>query len=561
MSNIDIIPDPIAAGLARGWKVIDGARLDADRALDADVIIVGSGAGGGVTAEILALSGLSVIIVEEGALQSSRDFRMREEEAYPALYQESAARKTKDKAINILQGRTVGGSTTVNWTSSFRTPPDTLKFWQQRYGLSTYGEQELKPWFELMEARLHVGDWQAPPNENNDLLRRGAEKLGIPTGFIRRNVNGCWNLGYCGMGCPTNAKQSMLVSTIPSALDHGATLVTRARAERFVIQGERIEALECTALDARGQQATGRRLRLRAKHYVLAGGAINSPALLLRSKAPDPNRLLGKRTFLHPTLISAALFPQRVEGYAGAPQTVYSDHFLHTQAIDGPVGYKLEAPPLHPVLLSTTMTGFGVQHAEMMRQFPHLQGMLALLRDGFHPESQGGAVQLASGGAPLLDYPLSDPLWDGARRALLTMAEIQFAAGAGAVQVAHETAPRYTAWKAAQQGIAALPYQAHLTKVASAHVMGGCMMAGDPRAGVTGPDGRYHGLANLSVHDGSLFPTSIGANPQLSIYGITARLASQLAQSLTGRPAARPVAAQPPQAPASQTTAAKAAAA
>ena len=561
MSNIDIIPDPIAAGLARGWKVIDGARLDADRALDADVIIVGSGAGGGVTAEILALSGLSVIIVEEGALQSSRDFRMREEEAYPALYQESAARKTKDKAITILQGRTVGGSTTVNWTSSFRTPPDTLKFWQQRYGLATYGEQELKPWFELMEARLHVGDWQAPPNENNDLLRRGAEKLGIPTGFIRRNVNGCWNLGYCGMGCPTNAKQSMLVSTIPSALDHGATLVTRARAERFVIQGERIEALECAALDARGQQATGRRLRLRAKHYVLAGGAINSPALLLRSKAPDPNRLLGKRTFLHPTLISAALFPQRVEGYAGAPQTVYSDHFLHTQAIDGPVGYKLEAPPLHPVLLSTTMTGFGVQHAEMMRQFPHLQGMLALLRDGFHPESQGGAVQLASGGAPLLDYPLSDPLWDGARRALLTMAEIQFAAGAGAVQVAHETAPRYTAWKAAQQGIAALPYQAHLTKVASAHVMGGCMMAGDPRAGVTGPDGRYHGLANLSVHDGSLFPTSIGANPQLSIYGITARLASQLAQSLTGRPAARPVAAQPPQAPASQTTAAKAAAA
>jgi choline dehydrogenase-like flavoprotein len=125
------------------------------------------------------------------------------------------------------------------------------------------------------------------------------------------------------------------------------------------------------------------------------------------------------------------------------------------------------------------------------------------------------------------------------------MAEIQFAAGAGAVQVAHETAPRYTSWKEAQQGIAALPYQAHLTKIASAHVMGGCMMAGDPRAGVTGPDGRYHGLANLSVHDGSLFPTSIGANPQLSIYGITARLASQLAQALTGRAAPVPRAGAP----------------
>src|SRR4051812_42861778 len=163
MSKTAIIPDPYEAGLARGWKIVDGARLDADRSLDADVVIIGSGAGGGVSAEILALSGLSVIIVEEGALKSSRDFKMREADAYPALYQESAARKTKDKGINILQGRTVGGSTTVNWTSSFRTPPDTLKFWQQHYGLNTYREEALAPWFALMEARLHVGDWQAPP--------------------------------------------------------------------------------------------------------------------------------------------------------------------------------------------------------------------------------------------------------------------------------------------------------------------------------------------------------------------------------------------------------------
>ncbi len=539
MSNQKVIPDPIVSGLARGWKVVDGARATGDRILDADVVIVGSGAGGGVTAEILALSGLSVIVVEEGALKSSSDFRMREADAYPALYQESAARKTRDKGINILQGRTVGGSTTVNWTSSFRTPPTTLAFWQQRFGLSTYGEADLAPWFALMEARLHVADWPGAPNENNDLLRRGAEKLGIPTGLIRRNVNGCWNLGYCGMGCPTNAKQSMLVTTIPSALDQGATLVTRARAERLLLKGDKVDGLDCTLLDAGGLHATGRRLRLRARHYVLAGGAINTPALLLRSRAPDPSGKLGRRTFLHPTLVSAALFPQRVDGYTGAPQTVYSDHFLHTQAIDGPLGFKLEAPPLHPVLLATTMQGFGREHAEMMRRFPHLQGMLALLRDGFHPESQGGTVGLNGDGSPVLDYPLNDPLWDGTRRALLTMAEIQFAAGATGVQVAHERAPRYANWAEAKAGIAALPLEPHLTRVVSAHVMGGCGMA--DRDGVTGPDGRYRGLSNVSVHDGSLFPTSIGANPQLSIYGITARLASGLAQALTGRPAARPV--------------------
>ena len=537
-SKAGIIPDPIRAGLARGWKIVDAASLQADRTLEADVVIVGSGAGGGVTAEILALAGLSVLIVEEGALRSSSDFKMREADAYPSLYQESAARQTLDKGVKILQGRTVGGSTTVNWTSSFRTPAPTLAWRRDQFGLADYSTESLAPWFAMMEARLQVSDWQAPPNANNDLLKQGLDKLGIKSGFIRRNVKGCWNLGYCGMGCPTNAKQSMLVTTIPSALDHGATLVTRARAERFVLRGEHADELLCSALSQDGVAATGRVLRLRAKHFVVAGGAINSPALLMRSGAPDPNKLLGKRTFLHPTLISAGIFGQRVDAWAGAPQTVYSDHFLGTGAIDGAIGYKLEAPPLHPVLLATTLNGFGQGHAELMRQFPHMQGMLALLRDGFHEQSQGGAVQLKDGAA-VLDYPLNDFLWDGARRALLSMAEIQFAAGATSVQPAHETARPYTSWAEAKDAIAALPQQLHMTRVASAHVMGGCTMAGSEQRGVVAPDGRYRGLANLSVHDGSLFPTSIGANPQLSIYGITARLASGLATSLTGKPAPR----------------------
>ncbi|MFM9436306.1 choline dehydrogenase-like flavoprotein [Janthinobacterium sp. CG_23.3] len=540
MSNPHVIPDPIQAGLAAGWKVIDASALAEDRVIEADVVVVGSGAGGGVSAEILTLAGLRVVIVEEGALKSSRHFKMREAEAYPALYQEAGARKTKDKGINILQGRTVGGSTTVNWTSSFRTPPGTLEYWGLHFGLKEYSEAALAPWFEMMEQRLSVGAWNAPPNENNDLLRRGAGKLGVGVAAIRRNVKGCWNLGYCGMGCPTNAKQSMLVTTIPAALAGGATLLTRARAERLSFKGEHVDHLVCTALDGAGLAPTGRRVTLRAKHFVVAGGAINSPALLMRSMAPDPHALLGKRTFLHPTVMSAGTFAQRVDGYAGAPQTIYSDHFLHSQAIDGAIGYKLEAPPLHPLLLSTTMGGFGDEHAAMMRQFSHTHALLALLRDGFHADAPGGSVALGAGGAPVLDYPISDFVWDGVRRALLSMAEIQFAAGAKSVYPVHEMARGYATWAEAAKGIAALPYRNLLTRVVSAHVMGGCGMADDVRLGVVGADGRYHGAANLSVHDGSLFPTSVGANPQLSIYAVAARLASALAQSLTGRPAPRP---------------------
>ncbi len=146
-----------------------------------------------------------MVIVEEGPLRSSSDFRQRESEAYPALYQEAAARKTADQAVTILQGRCVGGSTTVNWTSSFRTPPATLAVWRERHGLAELTEAAMAPWFAEAEKRLSIGPWLAAPNENNDLLRRGAERLGIPAAAIQRNVQGCWNLGSCGLGCPTEA--------------------------------------------------------------------------------------------------------------------------------------------------------------------------------------------------------------------------------------------------------------------------------------------------------------------------------------------------------------------
>ncbi len=528
--------DPFREGLAAGWKHVDASELADDLQFEGDVVIVGSGAGGGVTAEILAAAGLRVILVEEGPLRTTRDFNMREAEAYPDLYQESAARKTADKAINILQGRCVGGSTTVNWTSSFRTPPSTLNWWQTAHGLKRLSVDAMAPWFAAMEQRLHVGLWPIPPNENNAALARGAAKLGIPVAVIPRNVKMCWNLGYCGMGCPTNAKQSMLMTTIPGALSRGATLISRLRAERLEFSGGKVVALNAVALKPDGLHPSGVRVGLRARHFVLAGGAVNTPALLLRSKATDPHGLLGKRTFLHPTLISSGLFDKPIRAYAGAPQSVYSDHFLEQAAVDGPLGFKLEVPPLHPVLFSTTLQGWGEAHARLMREFAHSQTVLALVRDGFHPDSRGGQVRLRDDGSPLLDYPLNATFWEAARRALLAMAEIQFAAGARWVTPVHETASGYTSWAEARRGLAELPLAPLRCRVVSAHVMGGCAMGDAPARGVVDDDGRHFQIENLSVHDGSLFPTSIGANPQLSIYGLVARNASLLAAALTGKP-------------------------
>ncbi len=515
------------------WRVIEGDALIESLELSADVIIVGSGAGGGVTAEILAEAGLSIIIVEEGPLKTAKDFRMREDEAYASLYQEAAARKTKDKAINILQGRSVGGSTTVNWTSSFRTPIPTRDYWHSEFGTLGVDDDTMLPWFAAAEARFGIAPWPVEPNANNALLRDGAEKLGWHAEVIPRNVRGCANLGYCGTGCPMNAKQSMLITTIPNALRHGATLITRVRIEKLHWQDGVVHTAEGVTMDAYGQKNESIKVTLAAKHFVLSGGAINTPALLLRSQVPDPNGLIGTRTFLHPVVISLALMPTEVRADAGAPQSIYSDEFVWKQGVSGPCGYKLEVPPIHPLIGSTIHLVHGKTHSEFMSKMPFVQATLALLRDGFHPDSPGGTVELDDYGDAQLDYPVTDYLLNSMHEAFERMAELQFAAGAEQVLPLHMDANTVRSFAEAKALIASLPKLTPRTQVVSAHVMGGCAFGEDKTKTVCDSTGRLRGFANVSVHDGSLFPTSLGVNPQLSIYGLVMKLATGLAATLS----------------------------
>jgi choline dehydrogenase-like flavoprotein len=506
--------------------VIDASRLDHDLTLEADVAIVGTGAGGATAAAILARAGQSVVMLEEGGYYTRADFRMREAEAYPSLYQELGARKTKDNAISILQGRCVGGTTVVNWTSSFRIPEQTLAVWREQFGLSGYTETELAPWYEQTAQALNIGPWEIPPNPNNAALKRGAERLGWSVHGLKRNVKACANLGYCGVGCPIDAKQSMLVTRVPEALAHGARLIHHARAERFEWRGDTVAALHVSALDDTRTIHNGRRIQVRARRFIAAGGAINTPALLLRSDLPDPHGRIGRRTFLHPSVYSAALMPERIEGWAGAPQSVYVDEFIWKHGVAGPMGYKIEVPPLQPVLALTGLLNFGADHAAMAAQLPHVHVQIVILRDGFHPDSPGGRVELDVHGRGVLDYPLNDYLFDGVRRAWLSMAELQFAAGARQVFVGHAHATAYDSWPQAQRGIQGLRLAPYDVRISSAHVMGGCGMGADPRQSVTDPHGRFHHLGNLFVLDGSLFPTSLGINPQWTIYALSSRLIS-----------------------------------
>ncbi len=520
-------------GIASGWDVRDASTFTTPQTLEADVVIIGTGAGGGTTAEILSAAGLKVLMLEEGPLKTSDDFKdMNEARAYGELYQEATGRATSDGAIAILQGRSVGGTTTVNWTSSFRTPPETLKHWADVHGVKGWGLDDAKPWFDNRSERLGIAPWAMPPNANNAVLQRACEKLGWEHHVIPRNVKGCWNSGYCGYGCPVNAKQSMLVSTIPEALKAKATLVHHLSVRKLQFTGDKVTSLDAVAMDRTCIHASGVAVTVRAKHVVLAGGAINNPALLLRSNTPDPHGRIGKRTFLHPVVLTYAVMPESIDGWYGAPQSVASDHFQWQGEFDKSPGFKLEVPPINPVLTAALFGRIGGELADGLKSMKHLNTMLALVRDGFHAQSQGGEVKIDNRGNPILDYEITDYLFAGFRQALLRMAEAQFAAGARRVTPAHLDGVWATSWTQAKPQIEALAYKKFRLALATAHIMGGCAMGEDAKQSVVTSEGSHHQLGNLSIIDGSLFPTSIGANPQLSIYALAARNATALAARL-----------------------------
>jgi choline dehydrogenase-like flavoprotein len=513
-------------------RIIPGAELPAMSGHEVDFAIVGSGAGGSVVAAVLAAAGARVAVLEEGGHYTRDDFTMQEEWAYPALYQEHGNRATEDLAIMILQGRNVGGGTTVNWTSSFRTPPATLRRWAERDGVGDLDEATLAPHFAAVEARLDVGAGNPDDvNANNRKLMDGAAKLGWQPELIRRSVKGCARLGYCGMGCPLDAKRTSRTTFLADAVAAGTTVYSDCRVKLVETDRGRARAVVADVLDRGADRPRGRLIIHARKGVVLAGGAINTPALLLRSHAGTDSGAVGKRTFLHPTVPLVAFYDQPIEAFYGPPQSVSVHHFADR---GDRVGYFLETAPVHPMLGAIAFPGFGDAHRRMAERLPYVQATIALLIDGHH-DDVGGEVSVSRDGRISLRYPLHASLREAAIDAIGNMARLQLAAGAREVVTLHET-PIVIRGEADIARVADAPFEANRHTLFSAHQMGGCAMGSDPQRSVVNTRGRHHQIENLWIADGSVFPTALGANPQLSVYAHARLFATAIAQA-TSTPA------------------------
>lgn len=501
-------------------SVHTGRGVREDRTIECDVCVIGSGAGGAHVAARLAAAGKSVVVLESGGFHMSRDFDLTERNMVPRLYQERGWRATADSSITVLQGRAVGGTTVVNWTTCFRTPKRVFDHWAEHHGVEGPSHEAFVPHWERIEERLGVEQMTLDQvNANNMVLWRAAKKLGWEVELLHRNVNRCAHIGYCGVGCPIDAKQSMLVTMIPEAVRNGAEVYANAPVERIETEGRKVRRVIARILDPDTEKPTGVTLTVKPKATVLSAGGINSPAVLLRSGLDRGGRV-GARTFLHPTVLAVGIHDEPIRPFRGSPQYVGVHEFAKPR--DDGMSFLMEAAPAFPAVSAGTVPLFGASHQELMSKLSHISVTISILHDGFDltDPHEGGRVTLRESGQPKLEYKWTERLEAGLRDGTRRAVEAQLAGGASEVHTLHTDVLRVRS-KAELGRVDRADYGPCRLGVYSAHVMGGCAMGTDPdRSVVDSRTLRYHGLDDLFVIDGSVYPTSLGVNPQMSIYAL-----------------------------------------
>ncbi len=486
-----------------------------DLVLDCDVVVVGSGASGAVVATELASAGLKVIIVEEGPnIPSAKLGQMRVSESIRHVWRDGAftiAIPLGDTpAINVTMGRGVGGSSMLTGGVCFRIPDPVLDTWERELGLVEYTPKKMEEFHAHVEKAIHV---EEVPKEmrsiGTNLFAEGAAKIGLTVESMRRNTKGCNGCGRCNFGCPHGAKMSVDVSYLPRAVEKGAQIFSHCLVDKIVMDGTRAVGVRGRLLNKRGG-APGDRLTVHARRVVIAAGAWHTPLVLERSGLGN-REVLGKNLTLHPAFRMLARFDQEVRGWEGALQSAYS----RTLEPEGITYTGLFVPV---GVLGATMPGVGLELAQNAKKIGHLAMFGGLIHD-----LGGGTVHRGLGREPYVTYRMAARDRAVMPKLIRTMAEAFFAAGAREVFLPVLGMRGLDADALKQLRLEDLPGKRF--ECASQHPLGSAQMGSSPRRSVVDGDGRVWGTQGLYVVDGSVLPTSLGVNPQLSIMTVATRLA------------------------------------
>ena len=504
-------------------RVPDSGQLT----IEADVCVVGSGAGGGVIAGELAGRGKRVCVVEMGAYRNETDFLQLELPAYQELYLNGGPFPTAEGQVTIQAGSSLGGGTTVNWTNSLRTHSWVREQWAREFGLEGLDGAEFDRHLDAVLGRLGATDECSDLNGNHERLREGCEALGYDFRATVRNTDPASYdpeaAGFMGYGDVSGSKRSTAKTYLVDAQANGAELVANCRAERIVVERGRAAGVEASYEDLEGRRA---QVVVRAPQVVVACGSIESPALLVRSGIGGP--AVGEYLRLHPTSAVSAHYDDDQRVWWGPPQAAISHQFADLE--DG-YGFLIECPH-HTTGLAAAAGAWesGRRHKEFMLEWGRTASFINLTRDRGH-----GRVVVDAAGNAVPQYLLGDELdIRNFRRGLVEMVRLHEAAGARRI-IALARRPTY--WERGEDlesfiaavGAASLAPREH--GIFSAHQMSTCRMGNDPTTSVAGPWGELHDVEGVWVGDASAFPTASGVNPMITIMALAHRTAEAIAAS------------------------------
>src|SRR2546423_3168624 len=398
-------------------------KVDNEASAQCEVCVVGSGAAGSVVAAELAASGRDVIVVETGSEWSGGDYDQHELQGMQNLFREGGLSGTRDLSLSLLAGSCIGGGTTVNWQSCFRTPDDVREEWTDISGCSLFTSEAFSESLDAVWRRIGASTDESEINENNKAICRGSQSLGYSWSVIARNSLGCdlEQCGNCMFGCRVGGKQSASTTYLIDAIRSGARLIAPFTARRLIQDKGQVTGIDGTI---RGPNATPTAMRIKAQKVVLAAGAIDTAALLMRSGLKSLH--LGQHLFLHPTVGVTGSYNTPIEAWKGAPQTVVCDQFSN---LSERYGYRIEAAPVHPGLMAVAVPWRNARdHRREMQQIRFAAPLIVLTRD-----SNSGRVRITHDGRPYFDYRLCKEEGRLFRHGIATAARVYFAAGAGRV--------------------------------------------------------------------------------------------------------------------------------
>lgn len=497
------------------WKNINSKLLN----LEADAVIVGSGAGGAVMAYELAKAGKKVIILEGGNYVPSSEFNERFPDMLEKLYADRGNQANTSGDLVLLQGTCVGGSTVVNGCVAFRTPDFILNEWSENYGLDNLAPEKLAPYFEKAEKNLSVHvNGEHEINANSRIMRDGAEKLGISWKPLKRNIKNCGLTGHCLSGCKTDRKQSMLVTYLPWAIAHGATLYANAMVTKIVaIDGKAKGVIAEVISPETGEKIAD--ISVSAKIVVSSAGAVQTPILFQRSQLANSSGQIGKNFACHPSTLVLAEFDKDVFTWRGAILGMYVDEYEHPEK----GGFILEGGGAGPIEIGMAVEpGTGSAYLDFMSKAKNYASMVTLIHD-----HNVGEIKWEDGKKKIV-YDLSEADFPAMKAAFKAAAKIYFAAGAKRVFI--PTTNRLVIEKESdiESVIESIPYGQQTIRMVSYHPQGTMRMGKDKAKSVVNPYGEAHDVANLFVADASLFPTSIIVNPQMTVYAISHYIADEI---------------------------------